>query len=71
MASPQDTLSPSAKPASTSAQAIKLRIWSCAIPCPHCGVEQEGWVKDPRGSTETCEDCGKDYHVPNDVPISF
>jgi hypothetical protein len=34
-----------------------------------CGAEQDGWLVDPRGNDHECDECGKTYHVPNDVAV--
>ncbi|MCB4349470.1 hypothetical protein LA345_37285 (plasmid) [Burkholderia vietnamiensis] len=53
------------------AQADVLHIWSISIDCPHCGESQAGWVADPREKVHGCDGCGKQYHVPADIKMSF
>ncbi|HEP6431467.1 TPA: hypothetical protein VDB83_005799 [Burkholderia cenocepacia] len=53
------------------AQAEVLNVWSVSIDCPHCGESQGSWVADPRDSVQECDGCGKQYHVPADIKISF
>jgi hypothetical protein len=48
---------------------IKARDFE--VECPHCGHIAEGWVRDPRGQADKCDQCGTEYLVPGDVMISF
>lgn len=31
--------------------------------CPFCGKKIKGWMNDPRGTTDTCESCGKEISI--------
>ncbi|MFM2472412.1 zinc ribbon domain-containing protein [Burkholderia cenocepacia] len=48
-----------------------LRVWSTSLECPHCGSSQDGWLIDPRGKDHDCDECGKTYHVPDNVRVDF
>ncbi len=39
--------------------------------CPHCSERIEGWMQDPRGSTDTCDSCKKPFRVSPDASIKF
>lgn len=41
------------------------------IRCPYCQAEQDGWVHDPRGAVEKCEDCGETYSVHPDADMEL
>jgi uncharacterized protein (DUF983 family) len=41
------------------------------VECPHCGAHQDGWVNDPRGAEETCDECGEPYKVHNDADLEI
>lgn len=33
------------------------------VECPNCGKTLEGWTSDPRGTTDKCDYCEKEYLV--------
>lgn len=41
------------------------------LDCPHCGVEQMGFLNDPRGGDYECDSCKKKYHVPKDARVDL
>ena len=39
------------------------------LDCPHCGVEQSGFVMNPAGGTFDCDECEKPYKVNPEADI--
>lgn len=39
--------------------------------CPHCEHQNEGWCVDPRGCTDKCDRCGKEYKVHPEADIEM
>ena len=39
--------------------------------CPKCKEWLDGWIGDPRGSTETCDYCGEELTIHPDAYIEF
>lgn len=51
-----------------------LQVLSCmkaSVECPHCHAEQGGWVADPRGREQTCDECHKPYRVAADAEVKI
>lgn len=46
---------------------VKVRVKS--VECPHCGKDVEGWVGDPRGTSEECDSCGGQFMVAQGASI--
>lgn len=49
----------------------EIKCSMVALECPHCGATQEGWLSDPRGREEECDECGQKYGVAIDPHITF
>lgn len=41
------------------------------VECPYCGHVAEGWVRDPRGTPDTCDGCGKSYLIAGNAEVRF
>lgn len=48
-----------------------IRARDFEVECPKCGHIAEAWVRDPRGTTDKCDECGTEYRIPGDVEIRF
>lgn len=48
-----------------------IRTRDFEVACPKCGHIAEAWVRDPRGTTDKCNECGTEYRIPGDVRIAF
>ena len=40
------------------------------VDCPYCDCYHNGFVQDPRGKDMECEDCGKTFHIEDEVELS-
>lgn len=49
----------------------EIRSRDFEVECPKCGHITEGWVVDPRGRTEKCDECGTEYRILGDVQVAF
>lgn len=49
----------------------EIKCKAVSLNCPHCGASQDGWMSDPRGCEEKCDECGKPYSVAIDSQINF
>lgn len=58
-------------PAADAKVAEIMTVHSFAIACPYCGEDQHGWVSDPRGTSQVCDDCGGHYQVSEGLQIKF
>lgn len=52
-------------------QVTEIQAITVQLDCPYCGALQEGWVCDPRGVVEKCEECGEEYKVHPDADIDI
>lgn len=41
------------------------------IECPECGVDNSGFLSDPRGASFTCDNCDAVIFIKKDVEITF
>lgn len=48
-----------------------IRASSAALDCPRCGAEQDGWLVDPRGREQTCDECKQPYEVAPDASVQI
>lgn len=39
--------------------------------CPNCGERVGGWLGDPRGKEEECDECGQPFTVDNDADLEM
>ena len=39
------------------------------VRCPHCEEKQDGWLRDPRDTEATCDDCGKQFRIAADAEV--
>ncbi len=46
-----------------------IRASRATLDCPHCGAEQDGWMVDPRGCEQTCDECKLPYEVAADASV--
>jgi len=40
-----------------------------SLKCPHCDAEVDGWLHDPRGRDDHCDECKKPYKVAPDARV--
>lgn len=50
---------------------IVIRASVNHIECPHCSYELMGFLNDPRGGTFKCDECGKEFDVPDDAVVDL
>lgn len=50
---------------------INIRASRATLDCPHCGAEQDGWMVDPRGRAQTCDECKQQYEVSADASVQI
>jgi len=60
-----------ARPAAAMPAVSVIRARDFEVTCPQCGHMAEGWVRDPRGTTDKCDKCGTEYRIPDNVEIKF
>lgn len=53
------------------AKEFRLNSYTATIECPHCGHSNDGWLSDPRGSDTECDECGKQFNVPEDIEVTI
>lgn len=59
------------EPATALPTVSVIRARDFEVACPACGHVAEGWVCDPRGRTDKCDNCGTEYKIPGNVQIAF
>jgi hypothetical protein len=47
----------------------KITVSKPCFECPHCGADVDGWMIDPRGRDDTCDDCDKPYTIAADADV--
>lgn len=50
---------------------INVRASKASLDCPHCGAEQDGWMVDPRGLEQTCDQCNQPYEVAPEASVQI
>lgn len=50
---------------------IKVNAMDVTIVCCSCGCENAGFVADPRGQANTCDQCGAEFRIAEDAAITF
>lgn len=48
---------------------MMVNVLDLKVDCPHCGHTHEGWVVDPRGLTENCDECDKEFTIHPEADI--
>lgn len=48
-----------------------IRASRASLDCPHCGAEIDGWLRDPRGAQDTCDECKQPYTVAPDASVKI
>lgn len=49
----------------------QIRARNAEFDCPHCGAEVIGWLNDPRGREDTCDECKQPYFIADDASVSI
>jgi len=49
----------------------QIRARNAECDCPHCGAEVIGWLNDPRGREETCDECKQPFTIAADASVSI
>ena len=44
-----------------------LIVNEVSVKCPNCDEIIDGWMVDPRGETDTCDYCEKEYKIHKDA----
>ncbi len=47
----------------------EIRVTVESLECPHCRATIEGWMRDPRGVSDTCDKCKKPFRVSPDASL--
>lgn len=50
---------------------LEVHVTADYVVCPHCSEHIEGWTRDPRGFSDTCDSCKKPFRVSQDASIKF
>lgn len=60
---------PTANSAETKPVVDRVRASNVQFDCPHCQAEVLGWMSDPRGREDECDNCGGKYSIAADARV--
>jgi predicted RNA-binding Zn-ribbon protein involved in translation (DUF1610 family) len=49
----------------------QVRAQNAEFDCPNCGAEVIGWLADPRGREDTCDDCKQPYTIAANASVAI
>ena len=52
-------------------ECTELQTRAVSTICPYCNYVNDGWVEDPRGKTDVCEQCEQEYKIHPDADIDY